>query len=228
MKFEQLSEKEIENIYPNNIIKTIEEMKEEDKEIYLLKYSLYRKLFTEYMIQKLNLKEYDEELKNSELEFIPNNKEDMDIYQYFSSKELRYFYIRNNIYIENLNKEEESFLQQKIDNKNYDLDEESKKMIEETYQKVIFEDILKHGEKCIINYGPDSSSFMASNDAIVIGVRYDEFVENGLDDNEWQELYEKQLLYLGALRDRMYVKLKGDLQVPLAILKYNEYSVRKM
>lgn len=224
MKFKQVIEEDMKNIY---LISNLKQMTEDDKKKYLLKYSVYRKLFTEYIMQKLNLKKYDEEITNSGLDFIPNKEQDMDIYQYFSSEELKYFYIRNNIYIEKLEKEEEDLLQEKIENKNYDLDEKSKKMIEQTYKKVILEDVLRNGKKCITNYGPDSSSFMAPNDAIIIGIRYDEFLENGLSDKEWDELHDKQLLYIVELRNKMQENLKQEIQIPIAILKYNEFSVNK-
>lgn len=225
MKFKQISEEELRDVY---LMTNLKEMTEEDREKYLLKYYLYRKLFTEYIMQKLNLKEYDEEIANSGLDFIANNEKEMDIYQYFSSEELKYFYIRNNIYIEKLDKDEEALLQEKIENKNYDLDEKSKKMIEETYQKVTFEDVLRNGKQCMTNYGPDSSSFMAPNDAIVLGIRYNEFAENGLSDKEWDELHDKQLSYLVELIKKMIEELKEKLQNPIAILKYTEFSIRKI
>lgn len=227
MNFKEVNEKQLKTIYPNSGLNVLKDMSNSDKQKYFLKYFLYRKLFTEFLILKLELKEYDEEIANSKLNFRPSNKDDMDFYQYFSSEELKYFYIRNNIYIDKLSEIEDNFLQNKIDNNNYNLDIEAEKFIEATYEKVIFEDVLNNGDTCITIYGPDSSSFMAPNNAVVVGFRYDEFNLNGLDDNNWNELHNKQLLYLRELDNKMSVNMDNVLQVPVAILKYNEFSVKK-
>ena len=227
MKFKQINENQLKSVYPNKITDKLEKMSKQEKENYLLKYFSYRKLFTEYMIKKLDLKKYDDELAESKLNFKPNSEKDMDIYQYFSSEELKYFYIRNNIYIERLNEEETKFLTNKIDD-NCELDLETEKFIEDTYEKVIFEDVLGNGELCEINYGPDGISFMAGNDAIVVGVRYEEFNTNGLNDKEWSELHYNQLLFLGKTIDKINVSVLDMFKVPVNIIKYNEFSVEKM
>lgn len=227
MNFKQINEEELKTIYPNRGVNALINMSDKDKQGFLLKYDLYRKLFSEFIILRLNLKEYDIEVSNSKLKFKINSESDMDFYQYYSSEELHYFYIRNNIYIDKLSEIENNFLQEKINSNNYNFDEESENFIESTYTKVIFEDVLNNGENCITTYGPDSNSFMAPNNAVVIGFRYDEFNLNELDDKEWNELHNKQLMYLKELNDRMSVDMDNVLQVPVAILRYNEFSVRK-
>lgn len=227
MNFKSLKKEEFETAYPNNKILSIDKMSETEISNYLSLYNVYRNLFSQYIIENMGLKEYDEKLANSGLGFLVNNQEDMDIYQYYSSDTLKYFYIRNNIYIERLTKEERDFLREKISNNNYELDDASRQMIEETYERVIFEDALKNGEKCNTLYGPNSTSFLAPNNALVIGVRYDEFAENGLDDKSWDELHDKQALYLYQLMDSMRYNLGKKVSLPVAILKYNEYSVIK-
>ena len=68
-----------------------------EKDDYIKLYNLYRSLLTEYIIDTLELKKYDEKILKSNLNFKQTNKEEMDSYQYFSSEELKYLYIRNNI-----------------------------------------------------------------------------------------------------------------------------------
>ena len=149
----------------------------------------------------------------------------MDIYQYFSSDILKYFYIRNNIYIEKLNKKEIDFLEKKIQSKNYELDDETMQIIESSYRRVIFEDVLKNGELCKTLYGPNSSNFFADNNAIIIGVRYDEFAENKLNDDEWDELHQQQVEFLESLITRMNKNLNSNSAVPIEILEYSEFSI---
>ena len=101
MKFKKLNKKDMAQFDFSQDI---------NQEVYLL----YRKLFTEYIIEKTELKKYDEEIKNSNLNFIPVEEEKMDIYQYFSCDILKYFYIRNNLYLEKLDKKDINFLEKKF------------------------------------------------------------------------------------------------------------------
>lgn len=225
MKFNRLYEEDLKTIYPNCTNISLDNMPENQKKKYLLLYNMYRKLFTVYIMQKLKLKSYDKKIEKSELEFTANKKQDMDIYQYFSSDILKYFYIRNNIYIEKLNKKEIDFLEKKIQSKNYELDDETMQIIESSYRRVIFEDVLKNGELCKTLYGPNSSNFFADNNAIIIGVRYDEFAENKLNDDEWDELHQQQVEFLESLITRMNKNLNSNSAVPIEILEYSEFSI---
>ena len=114
-----------------------------------------------------------------------------------------------------------------METNNYELDAEAEKFIESTYQKVIFEDALKNGNTCMVLYGPDSSSYFARNDSVVIGFRYDEFAENGLDDNAWDELHDKQVIYIYSLLKEMNANIQGILPTPMSILRYNDFSIKK-
>ncbi len=225
MKFNRLYEEDLKTIYPNCTNISLDNMPENQKKKYLLLYNMYRKLFTVYIMQKLKLKSYDKKIEKSELGFTANKKQDMDIYQYFSSDILKYFYIRNNIYIEKLNKKEIDFLEKKIQSKNYELDDETMQIIESSYRRVIFEDVLKNGELCKTLYGPNSSNFFADNNAIIIGVRYDEFAENKLNDDEWDELHQQQVEFLESLITRMNKNLNSNSAVPIEILEYSEFSI---
>ena len=225
MRFNRLYEEDLKTIYPNCTNISLDNMPENQKKKYLLLYNMYRKLFTVYIMQKLKLKNYDKKIEKSELGFTANKKQDMDIYQYFSSDILKYFYIRNNIYIEKLNKKEIDFLEKKIQSKNYELDDETMQIIESSYRRVIFEDVLKNGELCKTLYGPNSSNFFADNNAIIIGVRYDEFAENKLNDDEWDELHQQQVEFLESLITRMNKNLNSNSAVPIEILEYSEFSI---
>ena len=225
MKFNRLYDEDLKTIYPNCTNISLDNMPENQKKKYLLLYNMYRKLFTVYIMQKLKLKSYDKKIEKSELGFTANKKQDMDIYQYFSSDILKYFYIRNNIYIEKLNKKEIDFLEKKIQSKNYELDDETMQIIESSYRRVIFEDVLKNGELCKTLYGPNSSNFFADNNAIIIGVRYDEFAENKLNDDEWDELHQQQVEFLESLITRMNKNLNSNSAVPIEILEYSEFSI---
>lgn len=101
---------------------------------------LYKKLFLDYIIKKLKLNEYDEKLNKSDLNYISISLEDKDNYQKNNSRNLKYFYIRNNMYIERLTQEDIKFIQNKRKNSEELLDEEWIKFIESTYPKIIKEE----------------------------------------------------------------------------------------
>lgn len=225
MRFKQLNLENLNTICPNNSKISLKELTKKVENNYLKLYFLYRKLFTEFIIEKIDLQKYDEKILNSRLNFPIVNEDNMDVYQYFSSDILTYFYIRNNIYIENLSLEERKFFQNRIDENNFELDDTARKIIDDTYGKIIFEDTMKNGEICETFYGPNSSSYLAQNDAVIIGVRYDEFNLNGLSDNEWDKLHDEQLVYLEDVLYKMKLNTKDKLTKPILFLRYNEFSV---
>lgn len=227
MKFEKVNEKNLRTISPNNSTMILSTMSNEKKEEYIELYNMYRRLFSEFIIKKIDLQEYDKKIESSELKFKQLAQEDMDIYQFFTSDELRYFYIRNNIYIENLTDEEKNILKRKMLEENYELDEEALKMIESTYKKVIFEDALKNGKKCFTFFGPNSRNFMAENDSLVIGVRYDEFFSEGMNDEEWDKLHDNQLIYLSKIVKEMDTEMKNKIDIPVSILMYDDFSTKR-
>lgn len=215
----KISENELKTVLPNNSKATINEQ-------YLMEYSLYRNWFTEYMMKKLNLEEYDSKLKNSGLNFEEVKEENMDIYQYFSSEKLRYFYLRNNIYPEKLNEEDTKFLQERIENGQLDLDEQAEEIIQKTYKTVIKETIGQDDGKYFVAYGPQNRNFFASNEALVIGMRYDEYVETNLNDEEWAKQRDSQLVYLVNLIREMTDKIEKEFDNPVKIIKYSQFSTR--
>ena len=213
MDFKKLTKEQLKkNIRMNNNITNLE------------LYNLYRKLLTEYIIKKLSLQEYDEKFSNSELNFIPITEKEMDAYQYFSSNILKYFYIRNDIYINKLEKEELEMLQDRVNNGNDELDEKAIEMIMHTYKKVITKDKLKKGEKMsIVFYGPKSNKFMAKEGNIVLGFRYNEYFNKNLTDEEYKKLYIKQQEFLYSIIDEIYKGLEKEDEV--TIIKYDEFSI---
>lgn len=211
MIFNELSEKDL--IMMDNRIDSSSNDKNEYKNLNYI----YRKLFTEYIINKTNLKTFDNILKESDLKFKIVNIKDIDSYQYFTFEDLKYFYVRNNIYIEHLTDEEKEFFTKKINNNDYCLDDETAKMIEKTFKKVISKNDID--EKYEVFYGPLSSSFMTLSTNIVIGFRYDEFNDDGLSDDEWDALHNKQMEFLENLVSNL---IKGNTE--LTVFQYSEFS----
>lgn len=188
---------------------------------------IYRKLFTLYLVKKFKLKEFDDRIFNSGLNFPVVQEDEMDKYQYLTKNLLKYFYIRNDINVDTLSNDEKQYL---INLKNFqdefELDENIKRFVEQTYKKAIFKDVLKDGKKYSVAYGPNSSQFFAPNDAIVIGFRYDEFADVGLSDEEWSSLNDKQREYLNDVLKKLQEYSTQNSDVPVSIIEYDETSIQ--
>jgi hypothetical protein len=83
------------------------------QEEYLRQYCVYNELLSDYFIKNFALKEYDDALVTSPYSFCLVNENDMDIYQYLASDKLSFVYLRNNLYVERLDEEEQKYLIEK-------------------------------------------------------------------------------------------------------------------
>ena len=209
--------------FPYNKFILKKNLKKQEIANYLELYNAYRELLTNYLIDKMNLTKYDKKITESKLNFTIVEKEKMDIYQYFSANQLNYFYIRNNIYIEKLVNEDKEFLLDKIQNNNYNIDNRTKKFLERTYKKVIMEDVLENGKECITLYGPDSSKFMAKNNNIIIGFRFDDFY-NMRERKNFAKEYKEQLMFIKNIINEM----KAEYDYDVTIIEYNDFCVKKI
>ncbi len=193
---------------------------------YLNLSTLYRSLLNEY-IKQLGLENYENEIKNSELNFIPVNPSDQDFYQYYNNSNLDYYYVRNNIYIERLTESEKEYLQQKLNTHDYSLNKQDIDFVSQTLNKVIKEVHYNTSEPFEVNFGPLSTSFFAPNNALVIGFRYDMFNDNGMDDDTFVDNYEKQRELRLNLNDQLEIQLQNRLQIPIKVIEYDENSIKK-
>ena len=227
MNYKKINANDLKTIVPNNSSVLFATIQSKEKEEYINLYNAYRSLFTEFVIKKLNLKKYDDEIKNSGLNFKSLDEAKMDVYQYFSSELLKYFYIRNNIYVEKLSQEERKFIESRIKSGKLELDEGAENMIKSTYKKVIFEDALKNGENCYVFYGPNSSNFSARNDSLIIGIRYDEYYLGNLTDEEWDKQHDNQLMFLSELLQRVESSRNEEKDISFSIFMYDDFSTKR-
>lgn len=221
-----LTENNYKELAPNTNPFSIEDMSSDVKDTFLYLTSAYRYMLTQYLIDKLDLKIIDDSIKQSGLEFLPVSNENMDIYQWFSCEELSYIYLRNNVNIINLSKEEREELYNMIKNDDFKYNEKIAKYIESTYRKVIHENLKI--SPCLINFGPSSLTFMVPNDSLVIGIRYDEFNLNDEPEEAWGERHDKQITYLSNIFGKISNTAKEKLKIACYVIKYDEFSVSKI
>ena len=188
----------------------------------------YKILLDKYLMNKLPLKDMDDEIINSGLSFIPVEKEKMDFYQKFSAMKLKYLYLRNNLYVYKLSNGEIDTLVSLSNNQLAKPSAKLMELIEDTYRMVI--DAKPYGDdvsdvymKC---YGIDDNDYWLKSDELVIGLRYDEFADNGLGDgDEWVDNYNKQLEFLGNLMNNIEKKCSDILGFKVNILYYDDVII---
>lgn len=218
-----ISKSDYETRFPKSNNRFIESLDAISMNTYLSLYSMYSSLLENYLINKLSLKDYDDMIKDSGLNFIDIDFNEMDIYQRAYSNELSYIYLRNNIYIERLSIEEKEFLNDILYEVVKPTDSEIDNFIERTYKKVLFENINNNGDVLMTNFGPESGNFMVPNNALVLGIRYDEFNQANMDDSTWDKNNKEQIKFLLNIEDQLINNSNLDIQV--YIIKYNEYSI---
>lgn len=187
----------------------------ESQENYLKLYKLYNNLLVQYLIKKYDLNLYDKMIKDSNRLFTKVDTNDMDIYQYVSSKYLDYLYIRNNIYIEKLSQEELLYLSSTKEL----LDSNNEQFIEKTYKKVIFENEYTM-------YGPDNLKYFKKPNTLVIGLRCKSIDLNNDSDDELDNFLSQQQ-YLKLFIPELSRQLNDRNLDSIEVIEYNNSSVVK-
>lgn len=102
---------------------------------------IYRYGFSEFLLDKLNLKKYDEELMKNNMCFIPRDKAHKEEAQKIDQMGLQFFYIRNEVHIDRLSEEQKDVLRkQKLNTK---LADETLQVIEQSYADVMGYEVIK-------------------------------------------------------------------------------------
>ena len=190
-------------------------------------YRNYKVLLDRYLVDKFSLKVYDDLVANSNLLFIPMKKADMDYYQYISKMGLKYFYLRNNIYVEKLSLED---IEKIINLTEDELNKPSKEIIEiiERTYPIVIDYANGKGLPGISCYGPDSQRFWIDSSELVFGFIFDEAADNGLgEDEEWFQNDIKQKAFLRSLFVVMKNKMNEVNQKNNNIIWYNEFTINE-
>lgn len=192
---------------------------------YVTLYINYKKLLDAYLSQKLNLYEYDKLFDKANLNFKEVNNDEKDIYQSASTVGLKYLYLRNNLCIEKLPIDIINRLSSLTKEDNQKINELFK-IIEDTYKVVIDTnyDETTTQKNC---YGLDGDDYWFDSQDLIIGFRYNELYENGLNDDEWLENNFKQNDYINMVFNKLQEEATKTLGVSVRLIKYDEETVQK-
>lgn len=205
------------NIRKECNIKSNEEMNN-----YLAIYNVYNNLLIQFMIKKYHLLDVDKELEKRIDSFPEVPSSEKDLYQHLSEGYLKYFYLRNNIYIERLTKEQLNYLFSIYQSGNLKLNSQYEQFINDTYLKVILENENEKGVN--VNYGPDNLKYYKPSNSIVIGVRYNQFQNLPNDENIFSSFASAEG-QIRILTDFLEYKVKQESDIPFNVIKYDDFSV---
>ena len=174
--------------------------------------AMYASLLNAYLNLKLGISNIEQKLDSIGC----RPTEDKDQYQLLSN--IKYFYVRNNLYIEHLTKEQ---IQQLIDS-NGIFNNETYALIETT-----FKDIIKtynfNLDKFTIFYGPSSSNFQRPNDSLVIGYRFAEEDDSLYPSEEvWYDDYIKRYGFVKDSMPQFEKEWSRILNVETSLIQYDE------
>lgn len=115
-------------------------------EYYLYLQAVYRANLDAYLLEETDIKELDGKLRNSGLGFESRRPEKRNLYERESTMGLGLIYLRNHLYIENLNKRELALLDNQLKNGDTPVTEELKEMVKRTCPSVVRVRNLQSGE----------------------------------------------------------------------------------
>ncbi len=170
----------------------------------------YRLLLFKYLYEKLNLKEFENNIEKNNINYIINEKlmcgEEKICYHY-----AKYFYLLNDININELNQEELKYLSDL--NKEANIDNKISKFLETTYKKVLFsnQDSLEK------YYGPINETYHVKGNYIVLGLKFEEygFVSRVIKKR-------KEIENINLIIDNIIKKIEDNKNYNVKVIKYNE------
>ena len=190
-----------------------------DEEYIILK-KTYKQLFEIYLQSKIDLKLYDNKIKNSDLDFGQGHPVKInlinDLGEYLG---LNYIFIINDFFVEKLSINDLNELRRVYQEKKYNLN--TKKMIERTYKDVLnnnfvngeFKDV--HFNRC---YGPMVPKNFALSDSLVIKIIFGKNIKQ-YNDDEYLANAKAKTNFLNTLSNELKKEIEEKLGIRVTILR---------
>lgn len=175
---------------------------------YYVMQALYRKALEEYLYQELNLGDLDQKVKDSAKD-VGIKKAKIELYRKYGYMQTDYIYFRNIVHIERLSDSDLRLLYDKVENKEYDVDEKLMQLVEDTFAIVIpFRDDVKDSKKLIGEtcYSSPPPYAEVNNNSLVLIMAYE--IE---DSKKYMEKFE-------SLKTDLLDRLKWDKSVEIELV----------
>lgn len=179
---------------------------------------IYREGLSQYILETLELEQYDKTLEDSEMRYIPNDSKHMKESQMVDRLGLTYIYLRNDIHTDRLTQEETDILLKEDSSNSFS--KEAMDVIKRTYPDVISAKKIEKPEDKKVETSYDSklhSDFVTVDSLVLIIGTMSEFDENGnyIDRNHEKEKMDE----LEKFCEQMEKDLNGKLgEVPIRVL----------
>lgn len=174
----------------------------------------YKYLLEYYINTQIDLKKYEEMIKNSGL-YIGVNSKYKSLNEYLN---LDYIFLITNLFIEKLSIEDINLIMDKFDKEN--INNELVGLVERTYKDVIYDNYFE-GEYTNstynVCYGPVVPSNFVLNNALAFKIYYGKNLIN-LDGDEFIKLHEKQLAFFDKLINEIKDEVKEKLDIDCGVL----------
>ena len=203
----------------NSNIKLIKDKNISDKEYDVLKRT-YKQLFEIYLQNKIDLKSYDNKIKDSGLDFGRGNPSKLnlvnDLGEYLG---LNYIFIINEFFIEKLSVNDLIEVRRVYQEKKYDLN--TLNLIEKTYKEVLNNNFVNGNyvsrpfNRC---YGPVNPKNFASSDSLVIKIIFGKNTKQYNDDQYLVNAKEK-MKFLNIISNELKMKIESSLKINVTILR---------
>ena len=173
-------------------------------EKYLYMQALYRKVFECWLLEATTLREFNDQLAKSDLDYGYTPENQQSFYQYYSTMDLPFIYLCSNIPIERLEEGDLTLLQSSIENGKAKVTPELTNMIKRTFSDVLMANPQKDDDVgCGYSIGGGPAS---PNRSIVLGIRDWVFDETG-DFRDFEN---------NAKRDDYMIKLAEEMEQTLS------------
>ncbi len=188
----------------------------DDNSEYVLLENLYKYLFENFLNEQVNLKKYDEELLNSELDFgIAHPSQEQKGNSLNDFIKYNYIFLLNDFFIEKLSIEDINILRNSLKLEKLVPTKELMDIIKRTYMDVIKNNYTKKGyvdEVYKVSYGEFHPGNFVSNDALALKIFYGKNKKQMTDEEYLKNMKDKKD-YLNDLVSR----LKNDINEKIGI-----------
>lgn len=190
---------------------------EEFSEKYLKLQMVYKCGLMQYLSDMLMLEEYEKEMAESPLGFLPCPENEQSVYQKYGMTGFKYIYLRNNLYIEKLESKELQILEECAEKETYSSDALLELAARTSREVLTNEDPTVDAETFYLIYENRVSGIkIALNNAVVLEIATGSaFDENG--NYVSLENEQKKDAAIAALRRQMLSEMDGILEMPVAV-----------
>ena len=219
---------------PKGNNKWFESLSMDEQGTYYILFYKYIDMLYQWFIEEFQLRKYDEMLCNSRNKLKPIDMKEMDLYQYLGSRYLKFFYIRNNVYLERLHPNELRYLVGRLQCADNTLNEKDVEFLKKTFVRLLPENIDKiEGKHTLTNYGPNKDlDYIRLDNVIVIGVRHAEYyVANEEEKAKFNEISNDRALAVETVIS-IFDEKKWDWSkkygIHFSIIQYDDFSVESL